>query len=1196
MKLFSHAKYLISSLLLLLLTACGDGSNSGFPTADCGGEGNLCVSEFTITPNKSAILIAGLQNYQAIATLTDGSELDITDRLDWNVDNEAIATISTDGSTVIATGIANGVAVITGQYRGMTASAQLSVGAITFSITPTVSTILTEMQQSYQAFAIFPNGVQVEVTEQVSWASDNSAIATINVTDNLVTASGLTEGLATISASYNGKSIYAQLNVINSTAETLIIAPATAVMPLGTAKQYSAFLTTSSGEVIDVSKTVNWQITDTAVASIDATAWLTATKIGTTTVSADIVHSDNTLTASASLTVNNAQLDTVAISPVDGVFPVGKIGVYRADAHYADGSVIDVTRETTWSIADTSIGSIVESGIFAGDSIALSPGKTTINASFQALNNNTSVEVTAANIISISISPMNATTPVGTQINYQAHALYSDGSKHDITQLGAWSTSDPSIAAIEFSGAKSGVADALAIGSTNISVDYDGLSQTTSLMVSNAVVTKLQISPLNPSVPVGIEGKFTATAYYSDNTTVDVTEITNWLVDDYTVVAVVPTGEFAGYAKALTQGTTTLTASFEGENTSTLITVTTAVLESLSLTPTKITIPVGTTQQYQLFGVFSDGSNHDLTSFASYQSSKPSTASIDSDALAKAHLSSAEEIIITATYNGKKATAALSVSDGLLEYITVEPADQSIPVDHKARLQATAFYSGGLSKDVTKLATWSIDNGDIASVDNTHDNAGSVLGISEGVVTVTANFKGELAASRVTVTAAVLESVTITPVTKIIAAGLTQQYHLFAIYSDSTSREVTLESDWTSSEPKAATIDSAGLATTYQEWQLTITGTYQGLSASADLTITGALPSVLQITPVNPNKPLGTVGNFIATVFFTDGYAEDVSKRVTWVSSDTSVVQISASGSASAEKVGVSEITATFGDLSETTTATVTSAVLTDIYIDPVASSINIGDKQSYNAICKYSDGSLHNLPSNGVWQSSKTSVATVQITGVTTAWATGVTEGNTIITARVGDITSNEATLEVAAPTSLTSIQVTPAQATVVVGTQDQFTAIASYSDGSSKDITQKATWLTDNAEVVSIITTGENAGLAHALNSGVANIYAVMNNVASNTAEITVTEKTINNIQITPNNSSYILGETAQYLVTVIYEDNSTEDVTASAQIQSKDFSIATFDENNIMTTVGIGDVEFSTVYKGVSSENEFLHVTWQ
>ena len=1200
MQLFNSIKYLFISSLLLLLTACGEGSNSGFPTAECGNAGNLCINSFVINPDKAAILLGGTQTYQAIATLTDGSERDITELVTWSVDDQEKAVIVVDGSSVIATGLAEGTVNILASYRGIDVSAQLSVGAITFTISPIEASILTGMVQSYKAFAILPSGVQIEVTEQATWTSINPIIASLNADGANIEVTGLTSGLDTISATYNGKSIFALLNVISSTPESLLITPASSTLPAGTSQQYNAYLTTTDNEVIDVTASSTWTVADTAIANIDSDAWLTTSTIGDTQVQASIVHNGVTLSNSAALSVSNAALSSLVISPENGKFPVGKMGVYRAAAYFSDGSVIDVTREASWQVADETIGSIVGSGVFAGDSIALLPGKTSISATLFSVSDSTNVEVTAAEIKAISLSPQDATTPVGTAINYQAYAFYSDGSKRNITQFGAWSSSEPSVAAIDFVGAKSGQATAFTVGTTDIAISFDGITKSTSLTVSNAVVTKLQISPLDPSVPVGIEGQFTAIAYYSDKTTADVTAMTNWLVDDYTVAAVVPTGDFSGYAKALSQGTTQLTATFKGQSSSTIITVSPAVLESLSLSPAQITIPVGTTQQYQLFGVFSDGTNHDLTLFASYQSSKPSIASIDTTALASAHINSTSSVTITATYNGMQTTASLSVSAGILEYITLEPADQTIAVGHKGRLEARAFYTGGINKDITKLATWSVDDGDIASVDNTQADAGSVLGISEGIVTVTASFSGEQAAGITTVTTAVLESVTISPISTTIAAGLTQQYHLFAIFSDNTSREVTLVSDWQSADPTGASIDSNGLATTYQEWQTVITGTYQGLSASSNLTITGAVASILQITPPNPSKPLGTVGNFVATVFYTDGYAANVTESTTWTSSQSDVVQINASGPSaglvSADKIGISEITASFSGLSATTNATVTAAILTDIYINPVNSAIDIGDKVSYNAICKFSDGSLHNLPSNGIWQSSNTEVATIQITGPTTAWATGIDGGSVTITASVGDIVSNAAILKVAPkviPVVITSIQVTPATATVAVGAQDQLAAIAYYSDGSDADITSKATWLSDNSDVVNVTTTGDNAGFAYSIAVGEANITAVMDNITSNSAKITVIGKTLDNVQITPNNKSYKVGETAQYFVRAIYDDYTSEDVSAYSQIQSLDLATATFDENNLMTAVNIGNAELTAVYMGMTSEREFLHV---
>lgn len=450
-------------------------------------------------------------------------------------------------------------------------------------------------------------------------------------------------------------------------------------------------MTTSRGDVIDVTTKVSWQVTDPSIATMDANAWLSALKMGSTNITASLVHNAKTLTAVAALTVNNAQQSSLAISPVDGIFPVGKIGAYRAHAYFSDGSVIDVTRASTWNIADPSIGTIIPTGIFAGDSVALSPGKTAVSVSFNNITVDTGLEVTNAKILNISISPHDFSTPLGTRVAYQAYARYSDGSKKDITQLAAWSSSEPSVAAIQFSGALSGVANTLAIGNTDITVSFEGMSKTTTLTVNQAVVESVQITPQNPSVPVGVEGQFTAIAFYSDKTTVDVTHSANWQVDDYSIAAVIPNGDSAGYAKALGEGTNQLSVKFSGQTASTSISVSAAKLDSISLTPSIAEAPAGTTLQYQVFGLFSDGTNHDLTTFAHYQTSDNALASIDSHGLATAHQYNAKPVTVTASYDGLQSTATLKVTAGLLDHIEVTPAAQSIAVGHKGLLQARAF-------------------------------------------------------------------------------------------------------------------------------------------------------------------------------------------------------------------------------------------------------------------------------------------------------------------------------------------------------------------------------------------------------------------------------------------------------------------------------------------------------------------------
>jgi uncharacterized protein YjdB len=77
-----------------------------------------------------------------------------------------------------------------------------------------------------------------------------------------------------------------------------------------------------------------------------------------------------------------------------------------------------------------------------------------------------------------------------------------------------------------------------------------------------------------------------------------------------------------------------------------------------------------------------------------------------------------------------------------------------------------------------------------------------------------------------------------------------------------------------------------------------------------------------------------------------------------------------------------------------------------------------------------------------------------------------------------------------------LTSIAVTPVSLSIlVVGATQQFTAIGTYSDSSTADISSKVIWSSDATKTVSISYTG----LATCVAGGTANITATLGRVTS-------------------------------------------------------------------------------------------------
>jgi len=168
-------------------------------------------------------------------------------------------------------------------------------------------------------------------------------------------------------------------------------------------------------------------------------------------------------------------------------------------------------------------------------------------------------------LASFTITPLNTSIkPAATQ-QFSASGVFGDGSTRDITSTATWASSNPAIATID----ASGLATAVALGSTTITATDSGMKQSTTLTVSNRVVSSITISPANSTVISGSTQQFTATATFSDNTTQDVTTSATWTSSNTAAATISTTGLATGVAT----GTTTITATVSGVTASTTLTV-----------------------------------------------------------------------------------------------------------------------------------------------------------------------------------------------------------------------------------------------------------------------------------------------------------------------------------------------------------------------------------------------------------------------------------------------------------------------------------------------------------------------------------------------------------------------------------------------------------------------------------------------
>lgn len=82
-----------------------------------------------------------------------------------------------------------------------------------------------------------------------------------------------------------------------------------------------------------------------------------------------------------------------------------------------------------------------------------------------------------------------------------------------------------------------------------------------------------------------------------------------------------------------------------------------------------------------------------------------------------------------------------------------------------------------------------------------------------------------------------LVSISATPSGQTLAVGNTRQFRASGIYSDGTSRNLTTQVTWSSSDTSVATVSSSGLATALSTGTTTITTTSGGISGNTTLTV-----------------------------------------------------------------------------------------------------------------------------------------------------------------------------------------------------------------------------------------------------------------------------------------------------------------------------------------------------------------------
>ena len=698
---------------------------------------------------------------------------------------------------------------------------------------------------------------------------------------------------------------------------------------------------------------------------------------------------------------------------------------------------------------------------------------------------------------------------IGDSPQFTATAHFSDGSTQALGNA-TWSSSNTSVATVN----TTGQASAVASGTTTITAASGGKSGTLTLTVNPKLMSFTISAGTNP-IAAGIlktTSQFTASGTFNDNQTrpISASQVT-WSSSNTAAATISNTGGTNGLATGVAAGNTVISAvvndatltptAVNGSNTVTL-NVTSANVTAIAISPQTNPIGINQTTQFTAIGTFDDATTQNITGIVNWSSSSTIRVTIAGSGLAKGvGLGNSN---ITAKVGAITSNVVtLTVNVGNVVSLDITPDTAQIAFDTNRQFTATATLNDNSTLNVssTQGISWTSDNTTVATI---APGNGLALGVNPGSANIGASFGGIGATtSALTVTNATITSIAISPANPTLGPGSNQALTATGTFSDATTQTISgaPNTNWSSDNTAVAQVNTStpgiakGLVTAISAGTANVTATFNGVSGSTLVTVSGATLSGITVAPSATFIAPGQNLQFSATGTYSDGSTQNLTTAVQWTSSSTATATISAGGNASGNNAGQTTITATLGVVSGTGTLTVTSATLNTITVTCTQNTIAKSTFVQCNADGNFSDGTSRSITGAVNWSSSDGTVATVSNSSASKGVVSAKTLGSVTITATLGG-PSGSAPIAVTNVTA-TKLIITPVNPIISLGGQQGFTAIVTFSDSSTQDQSDFVTWRSSDVNVAVI----NNNGNAVSTGKGTATVTATFLGVSDNT-----------------------------------------------------------------------------------------------
>lgn len=580
----------------------------------------------------------------------NGSDLDdLTDKATWTSSDTSVVSVSAGELTISAAG----KATITAKYQGRTDTIALTVTSPYKSISIADNDGFKgpfEMQVGEPVKPLFATAQPISgsssgvpVTDKATWKSSNEAIATVGE-DGKVTP--VAPGTATITASYLGVSSTATV-AIRTPFEALVFTPATAQH-----LSLSGAPVTITAKVINGAETelklegAQWESTNLNVISVSgsgATATVTPRGKGTATVKLTYKSAVKELSVTVYPTVNKIELAKDKLDVY--VDDTGDLPQVKGTA--VDDTTTDVSKLANWTSSDSTVVSIDADGKWN----ALKTGKATLTATVSngaGASQTATLQITVTKkVLTLLPEADNISLIIGQTVSLpKVTAVYEDGEESgDISADIEWKSASTSLLVKDTS-----LKGLLAV-KTTLTGTY--LNKTVKLTVTvEEEYTSYTVEPSALSLTLNKSQSVKVTGKTKSGKLINLSSRLTWTSADESVITVK-----GSTAKSLAEGTTKLTATYQGKTLTVPVTVK-AKLTKLTVTDSSLDLSVGAADSVKVIAVYENGRTLDVTAFSAWTASSTKVASVSGGVIKAVGKGS---VTVKASYGGKTVNVRVKV-------------------------------------------------------------------------------------------------------------------------------------------------------------------------------------------------------------------------------------------------------------------------------------------------------------------------------------------------------------------------------------------------------------------------------------------------------------------------------------------------------------------------------------------------------